>query len=514
MNGSGAINYAWDNGITDGVAFVQAVGTTTYTVTGTDGNGCQNTDQVDITVWPLPNVNAGPDQAVCDGVAVTLSGSGAINYVWNNGITNGVAFVQAVGTITYTVTGTDGNGCVNTDQANVTVWPLPNVNAGPDQIVCDKIAVTLSGAGALNYTWNHGITDGVAFNQNVGSMLYTVTGTDANGCVNTDQVIVTVGALPTPNAGPDQVLCESSQITLYSVGGPQLTWTNGVANGVPFYQPVGIVQYIVYDTTALGCTGSDTVLVEVLPEPVVTSVGATVCEGESVTLYGQGAVSYAWTGGIQDGIPFTPTQSGLYIVTGTAPNGCTSNDTVFVQVNPKPMASFDLTNYDLSTTNSITGFDNNSIGGNTFMWNFNDGSAINFEFEPTHEFPYDEGAVYIVTLTVTSPEGCVDQFTRAIDLRQDYNIFVPNTFTPDHNGVNEVFLPVLDGFDEDDYTLYIFNRWGELVFESHNMTIGWDGTYAGHFDQVQDGVFSWKVIAKVKQTSQKKTYVGHVSLLK
>ena len=85
-----------------------------------------NTDQVDVTVNPLPIVSAGVDQTVCIGASVTLSGSGATSYTWNNGITDGTAFTPALGTTTYTVTGTDGNGCVNTDQVDVTVNPLPS----------------------------------------------------------------------------------------------------------------------------------------------------------------------------------------------------------------------------------------------------------------------------------------------------------------------------------------------------------------------------------------------------
>jgi len=119
LTASGAVTYSWDNGVVNGVAFVPST-TTTYTVTGTDVNGCVNTDQVVVMVNPLPNVNAGPDQTVCAGQSVTLSGSGAATYVWNNGVTNGVAFVPS-STTTYTVTGTSVHGCINTDQVTVFV---------------------------------------------------------------------------------------------------------------------------------------------------------------------------------------------------------------------------------------------------------------------------------------------------------------------------------------------------------------------------------------------------------
>ena len=103
--------YSWDSGVTDGVPFVQFVGTMTYTVTATDVNGCQNTDQVDVTVYPIPTIDAGLNQSVCEGDQVTLSGSGAVTYAWDNGITDGVSFTPPVGTTTYSVVGNDANGC-------------------------------------------------------------------------------------------------------------------------------------------------------------------------------------------------------------------------------------------------------------------------------------------------------------------------------------------------------------------------------------------------------------------
>jgi hypothetical protein len=111
LSASGASTYAWDNGITDGTAFTPTA-TATYTVTGTDGNGCDGTDTVVVTV--KPTVSAGADQRVCSGDSVTLSASGASTYTWDNGITDSVAFTPA-STVTYTVTGTDGNGCIGTD---------------------------------------------------------------------------------------------------------------------------------------------------------------------------------------------------------------------------------------------------------------------------------------------------------------------------------------------------------------------------------------------------------------
>ena len=189
LSTSGPLTYSWDNGVQNGTSFIPTT-SQTYTLTGTAAYGCIATDQVVVTVNALPTVNAGADQSVCAGTAVTLSASGANTYAWNNNVSNGLAFTPTASG-TYSVIGTDGNGCTNTDQVAVTVNLLPTVNAGADQSICKGAAVTLSGTGATTYAWNNNVTNGVAFNP-IATASYSVSGTDANGCTNADEVIVTV----------------------------------------------------------------------------------------------------------------------------------------------------------------------------------------------------------------------------------------------------------------------------------------------------------------------------------
>jgi gliding motility-associated-like protein len=265
LNGSGGVSYSWDNGVTDGASFNPST-TTTYTVTGTDANGCENTDQVTITVNQLPAIDAGATQTVCANESVILNGSGGVSYGWNNGVTNGVSFTP-LATATYTVTGTDVNGCQNTDQVTVTVNPLPNVSAGIDQSVCIGGSVTLNGSGAVSYAWNNGITNGVSFTPAT-TTTYTVTGTDANGCQNTDQVTVTVNPLPTIDAGSDQNICVGTAVVLSGSGGVSYVWSNGVTNNNSFSPGEGTVTYTVTGTDANGCQNTDQVTVNVLPVPI------------------------------------------------------------------------------------------------------------------------------------------------------------------------------------------------------------------------------------------------------
>lgn len=515
LSGSGATTYAWSNGVFDNVPFVQAVGTINYTLVGTDVNGCTSSDQVQVIVNALPNVNAGQDQHVCDNSFVTLNGSGANTYVWNNSIIDGVPFVPVVGVTSYNLVGTDANGCVNSDIVTVTVFALPSVLAGPDQKLCDGESVVLSGSGANAYLWTGGILNNVSFVPSVGIHQFIVSGTDQNACVNTDTVEVVVNSNPIVNAGLDQFKCDGEEITLHATGATNVQWNNGVVDNVSFIQSVGVSTYIVTDILSTGCTDSDTVVVEVYELPIVSALSMDICEGQSAILNGEGAVSYVWSAGVIDGVAFYPQETSNYTFTGTDANGCSDSSWAKVVVISKPTAYFTLTNPTLSTSTPTTSFNNDSQGAILYEWSFSDFTSNSYEFEPEHTFPDDQGGVYKVSLTVESEFGCVNYFERIVVVEQDYSIFVPNAFTPDANGVNEVFTPVLRGFDEQDFTLYIFNRWGQLVFESHDMNAGWNGEYSGgQFGKAQDGEYSWKISAKVKNSAERKQYLGHVALLK
>jgi hypothetical protein len=173
-----------------------------YLESTSNGNCITVYDSLLVSISSAPIVNAGVDQTICVGASVTLSGSGAATYTWNNGVTNGVAFAPAA-TTTYTVTGTTAAGCINTDQVVVTVNPIPTVFAGNDISICEGQTVTLTGSGASTYSWNNGATNGATFTPPVGTITYTITGTTAAGCTNTDQVIVTVNPIPAVTFTPD-----------------------------------------------------------------------------------------------------------------------------------------------------------------------------------------------------------------------------------------------------------------------------------------------------------------------
>jgi len=598
LNGSGATTYTWNNGVTNAVAFTP-IATNTYTVTGTDANGCINTDQVLVTVNPIPTVGAGADQTICIGATVTLSGSGAATYTWDNGVTNAISFAPTA-TTTYTVTGTSVAGCTSTDQVVVTVNPLPTVNAGVDQTICIGASVTLSGSGAATYSWNNGVTDGAAFTP-AATTTYTVTGTSAAGCVNTDQVTVTVNPLPIVNAGPDQIVCAGTAVTLTASGAATYSWNNGVTDGTPF-TPAATTTYTVTGTSAAGCINTDQVTVTVNPIPnVFAGNDISICDGQTATLSGSGAATYTWDNGATNGVAFTPAVgTTTYTVTGTSGAGCINTDQVIVVVNPNPVVAFtpdvtqgcapltvNFTNttpnvsncvwtmsdgsiingcgtvtntftmpgcYDVTLTttsnngcvNSLTSanlicvegepnaaftpsnsiltddntnviFNNNTTGASQYVWSFGDGSPISTLTDPSHNYQTGDYGNYLVVLIATSPLGCIDSAQATIQIQEPLIYYVPNTFTPDNDNFNQTFKPIFtSGFDPYDYTLYIFNRWGEIIFESHDANVGWNGTYGsnGEIEMVQDGTYTWKIEFKTKANDERKMIVGHVNILR
>lgn len=218
--------------------------TVTLTVTDDNGNDTETkTNYITVNTPPTITASAAPGITVCDGEQVTLTGAGAGaggSYAWNNGVTDGTAFTPPAGTTTtYTVTGTDANTCTNTTTIDITSNAGPSVtaNASPGIAICNGDPVTLTGSGtATSYTWDNGVTDGVAFNP-AATATYTVTGTDANMCTTTDQITITVNncSVPTADFTASQTnLCEGDCIdfTDASTGTNISAWDWDFGNGM------------------------------------------------------------------------------------------------------------------------------------------------------------------------------------------------------------------------------------------------------------------------------------------
>jgi gliding motility-associated-like protein len=534
LTGSGAGiggTYSWDSGVTDGVGFYPEA-TAIYVLTGTDENGCVNTDEIEVVVNELPTIEAGEPVVICYGDPVILAGSGAGYggvYAWDGGVTNGLSFTPAV-TATYTLTGTDANGCVNTDNVLVTVNALPAINAGPDYSICIGDDAVLSGSGAGvdgTYSWDGGVFNEVVFNPVITNS-YTVTGTDINGCENTDMVIVTVIPLPIISAGPDFAICQGDPTSISASGagpGGVYTWSGGIFDGLGF-SPVSTSTYIVTGTTMDGCTNADTIEVVVNPLPDIAFYGDTLmgCAPLKVNFMSlnPGAV-FDWNFGDGSyGTGSTTTHvfnsSGTYNVslTATSVHGCVASDLIesYVDIARTPVAEFSYNPDEIDISDTRVQFDNSSVDADYYIWNFGDGSSEVTSTNAMHEYEPIGNTNYTVKLIAGSDHGCMDQTEQLIKIKDVLIFHVPNAFTPDGDTFNEEFKPIfVSGYDIFDYHLTIYNQWGERVFESYDANFGWNGTYGGG-ELVNDGVYVWQIEFGESMSDKRHYEGGHITVLK
>jgi hypothetical protein len=367
LTGGGASSYVWDNSAINGQG-ISPSATTTYTVIGTDANGCENSASVQVTVNPLPTVTAQATETVlCAGESTELTGSGAVSYVWDNGAMNGQAIVPTQST-TYTVVGTDGNSCENTATVDITVNALPTVTANASEtVLCGGGSTVLTGNGAVSYAWDNDVTDGETITPTQ-STSYTVIGTDGNGCENSASVSVTVNALPTVTASASETtLCEGASTVLSGSGVLSYVWENGAVNGEAI-TPSESTTFTVTGTDGNGCVNSASVDVTVnaLPNVTANATETLFCQGGSTVLSGSGALTYAWDNGAMDGQTITPSESTTYTVTGTDGNGCENTASVVVTVNPLPVAT-------ITASGPVSFCEGNSVtlsagGGVTYLW--------------------------------------------------------------------------------------------------------------------------------------------------
>jgi uncharacterized repeat protein (TIGR03803 family) len=358
LTGGGAASFVWSPVVTDGVGFAIS-SPDTYTVTGTDANNCSNTATVSIAVNALPAVTANASATtVCAGSTITLTGGGALSFVWSPVVTDGVGFVISAPN-TYTVTGTDANNCSNTATTSIVVNALPAVTANASATtVCTGTTVTLTGGGAVSYTWSSAVADGVGFVISSPDT-YTVTGTDANNCSNTATTSIVVNALPavTANASATTV-CTGTTVTLTGGGAVSFVWSPVVTDGVGFVIS-SPDTYTVTGTDANNCSNTASTSIAVNDLPAVTANASTTaaCTGSSIRLTGGGADSFVWSDAVTNGVAFTISAPNTYTVTGTDANNCSNTATISIAVNALPAvtANASATTVCAGTTLTLTG---------------------------------------------------------------------------------------------------------------------------------------------------------------
>jgi len=329
--------------------------TTTYQLLVMGADGCMVMDEITVTVAGELTASAGPDENICEGDAVQLNATGGIAYEWspstglsNPNIANPIATPQTI--TTYTVKVTSASGCIGTDEMVVTVTPKPTVEAGMNQMICVGENTMLSATGAISYVWSPATGLNATNTPNpiaspAVTTTYTVVGTDANGCTDTDEVIVIVGGNAQANAGADVSICAGADAPLNASGGVTYSWnpTIGLSNpniANPTASPSATTTYTVTVTNLEGCIGTDEVTVNVNGF-IVANAGAdqTICNGSTAFLNATGGVSYVWSPATGLNNPnianpvASPATTTVYTVTSTNAEGCTATDQVTVNIN-------------------------------------------------------------------------------------------------------------------------------------------------------------------------------------
>ncbi len=347
---------------------------------------------------------------------------------------------------------------------------------------------------------------------------YTVTVTDANGCSDTASVNVTIHPLPSVTATSNSPLCEGDTLKLFSAGGMgTYAWmgpngyTSNVQNPVIPGATVGMSgTYKITVTDGNGCVGEDSVEVTVNPKPVITiASNSPVCEGKTLQLSAGGGTAYSWIG--PNG--FSSTQQNPVIANvgqgaaGTyyamvSNGGCTAMDSIEVTINPSPEITLKYSN---DTCDKGKGRIQALVSGGTepYQYQWNTGS-VGSEIGNLH------GGYYYVV--VTDGNGCsrMDSVT-ILNWAEDcpYFVYVPGAFSPNGDGRNDVLHLKGEGVVWIQFEIY--NRWGNKVFESNDLSMGWDGTYKGQMQNT--GVFVYILEAEFENGERIKKS-GDITLLR
>ncbi|MFZ5553762.1 MAG: PKD domain-containing protein [Bacteroidota bacterium] len=360
---------------------------------------------------------------------------------------------------------------------------------------------------------------------------YTIEIIDTSGCMKDTTYTINEPPVLTVNAGVDQSICYGSSTiyTAVAAGGTapySYLWSSGAMTSSFSIVPTTSTCYIIGVADANNCTASDTVCVTVNPAPVpsftVDNTNGCYPVDVNFTSTTTGTVStLTWDFG--DGNTGTGTNPfhsytapGCYNVTltATSPNGCVSDTTYpnLVCPYPYPVANFLFGPQPTNLFNTNINFQNQSSSDAiTWNWNFA-GMGTSTQVNPSFEFPNDTNGVYNVTLLVSNQYGCLDSIMYSVIIDGIFTLYVPNAFTPDGDGKNDIFMPFSEGFDAERFEFFIFNRWGEVIFKSTAPSTGWDGTFKGM--AVKQDVYVWKVKAKDSYTKEEIEKYGHVTLIR
>ncbi|MBO6080042.1 MAG: T9SS type A sorting domain-containing protein [Bacteroidales bacterium] len=361
---TGAESYQWSNLSTGASISVSPANTTTYTVTGTDSQGCQSTASKVLAVEALPQISITGTKTICAGQSTTLTATGGSSYLWSTGDAISNVVVSPASTQSYVVTVTNTYGCLASSAVTVTVNALPNISFAGNTTICQGNTTTITAMGASTYSWSTGAQTSNIIVGTTG--LYTVTATNAQGCSNSDSIFVKLNPNPQVQIIGDNHLCSGSVATLTATGANSYYWSTGETSSEISISPSSSTDYYVIGTDSNACSTTIHKMVSVEELPNVQILGSrTICQGQSTVLTAMGGSTYAWsTGSTSQDIAVFPNFTTNYTVTAYNSFGCSATGTATVTVNMLPSVIFNgNTSFCEGESSVIT-----VTGGSNFVW--------------------------------------------------------------------------------------------------------------------------------------------------
>ncbi|MDF1672908.1 MAG: PKD domain-containing protein [Vicingaceae bacterium] len=519
-------------------------GAGTHTITYAIAGACGDTQTVNIIVGLTMDATITPAGPFCENDPSALLAAVDPGGIWSGtGITNtanGTFDPMTAGPGTHTITYAIGGNCGDTQTVNITVIYSEDATITPAGPLCINDPAFNLTAVDPNGVWaGNGITNaalGTFDPMAAGVGTHTITYTIAGACGDVGTINIVVTALDDPTINQIGPFCVSEPQTLLTSVTPGGTWSGpGVTNpAAGSFSPgaAGPGTHQVIYVTGGSCSNTDTIdiVVNALPDVQFTVDTLAVCMipsqpfeftnttdttggmvGTSIWDFGDGSTG---SGNI---VSHTYNAPGTYNVTLTVTStpgagGCTNTlvKNSYVQVYANPTADFLIAPNPATVFNPTVNFiDQSYVNIVTWDWNLG-GLFFSNNQNPTYTFPEDTGT-YLITLTVTDNHGCQNTMYDNLIVKGEHGMFVPNAFTPDFDGVNDGFYPKGFGITDFGYGFYIFDRWGELIFESHTKFEPWFGTYKNKL--VQNGVYVWRLEYQDVNGKQHEA-VGKVTIVK
>ncbi len=550
-----ATQYSFDAGVTWIPSNVQTgLAAGTYTVMSQNAAGCTASTSVNLvsaTSAPVQTtsfVSPTPCVAVPDG-SITITCATATQYSFDAGTTWLPSNTQTgLAAGTYTVMSQDALGCTSSSIVTIpgSVAVAPTIMVSPDTTICQNGTATIGaiGFGGTSYTYHWTGLAGTGPVQTVSPSTtgyYVVQVENQTGCLSAkDSILVTVLQPLSGIASPPVTVCPN-QIANLSVsnmagGLPpySMVWTNGatvIGTGSSINVTVSSpTNYSVLITDACQSTAlilTTSVGVNTLTIPMFKVDDSTQCEPAVFTLSNMmdptQVASSVWE--ISNGVQFTNQNqitlnqyaAGHYgitlIVTSIA--GCVDTLSVAnaLTVYPEPIANFTYSPTHIQMFNTTVDFTNQSTGAVDYIWRIQGGSPSSSTLENViSKLPEGDTGTYTVMLVAISDHQCADSILQVLTVYPEQIFYAPNAFTPNGDGNNPTWRVYMAGYDFRNFDLNVFDRWGELIWNTNDVNAEWDGTCKGNV--VEDGVYSWSLVTKDIGTDKKFYYNGHITLIK